>query len=103
MSNLSQAVQQFATRPSEYPPTLSVDEILKAVEPHLIQAMRNDLAPVLEEVHAQIHNHLNEHGNRIFSVVLEKVDGTVKAVDGLTRWAEKHNRQPGSRGLQNTS
>ncbi|OBZ69181.1 ATP-dependent rRNA helicase SPB4 [Grifola frondosa] len=89
MRALNAAVTAAMARPPDLPPitpVLSIDSVLEAIKPHLVQTIHDDVQPLLEGMHAAVGKMLHDQAAKVNNAVLSQLTPTVKTVEVISSW-----------------
>ncbi|KAI0647248.1 hypothetical protein C8Q79DRAFT_615438 [Trametes meyenii] len=96
---LSAAVTAYIARPLNppLPPgPLTADTIIEAIRPKLIEAARDDLLPILEEVRGHIEKELQEQSTLVTTELRIQMSPLVRSVEWISAWVERIRIHSGS-------
>ncbi|KAI0673021.1 hypothetical protein C8Q78DRAFT_970457 [Trametes maxima] len=103
---LSAAVTAYIARPLNppLPPgPLTADTIIEAIRPKLIDAARDDLLPILEEVRAHIEKELQEQSTQVTTELRVQMAPLVRSVEWISAWVERIRVHSGSMTTTSTN
>ncbi|KAH9951893.1 hypothetical protein B0H21DRAFT_705064 [Amylocystis lapponica] len=89
---LSAAVTAHLSHSADPPPIPQVPEmetIVAAVEPVVLQSVREDMKPLLDGMHTTIDNMLQDQKSQVYATVLSKMSTTIKTVEVVSDWMER--------------
>ncbi|THH31153.1 hypothetical protein EUX98_g3039 [Antrodiella citrinella] len=86
---LKAAVTLFVSQTRPEPrPIPTVDDLIAACQPRLIQAMRQDIQPLLEEMKTAVETMVQTQSTELCNVVLSKLTTTLQTVQTIASWMD---------------
>lgn len=86
---LKAAVTLFVSQARPEPrPIPTVDDIVAACQPRLIQAMRQDIQPLLEDMKSAVETMVQTQSTELCNVVLSKLAATLQTVQTIASWMD---------------
>lgn len=94
MKALNAAITAFISQPPASS-TIPVEEIIRSLQPTLVNEVRKDLYSVLEDQRKAIHGVIQTRSTELSQPVMHNLAVTMQTVDTITRWMDKVNQSGG--------
>lgn len=106
MRSLSAALATFIAQPARVPEPPDLAPILDTLGPSLCETVRQDIQPLLSEMHKRIEDMLAEQSNELSTSVFTKLSTTLQTVQTISKWIDsivKTAQLPNASHLANPS
>lgn len=93
---LSQAITAIGAQgshPPLPPAPLTAEEIVEAIRPQLLNATRDDLNAILEDVRAHIQKELQEQSKSVSGDLMTQIGPVVRSVEWISAWIDRIRNQ----------
>ncbi|RPD66338.1 hypothetical protein L227DRAFT_570230 [Lentinus tigrinus ALCF2SS1-6] len=96
---LTAAVIASISQPPQPPPPqpITATEIITAVQPRVLRAVRDDIQPLLSDLQTEIDKLLKDQMNEVNGTLIAQISPTIRAVEAISAWVDRY-RQPPANG-----
>ena len=100
MRSLHKSVASFIAKPPAVPEPPDLSPLVETLGPTLLETVRQDIQPLLSDMHKRIEEMLAEQNTQLSTNVMSKLGTTLRTVQTISTWMESVVRTADPRAAQ---